>query len=160
MPAWQQPLPMILWKCSPLSGSPPDCSGRACRVSALLLKDPPFPVRAPHVGSHGAQFSSLKPRAIAGVSGPQSPCPCQKEGHGGSSSGVLGGGGQVPPCPLDLPPATAGVAMVTKQAFPLLYPPAPHPQTRPFQGPRLLGVMETVSRHPQWASPLAGRACR
>lgn len=126
----------------------------------FILKDLPFPVRAPHVGSHRARFSSRKPRAMAGISGPQSPCLCRKEVHKGGSSWVLGGGGQVPLCLLALPPTAAGVAMVTKQAFPPLYPPAPHPQTRPFQGPRLLGVMETVSRHPRRASPLAGRACR
>ena len=136
--------------------------GQACRVSALPPKAPPLPMRAPHVGTGTMQFSSPKGNIewMTGVSGPQSPCLCQEEGPGGGgSTGIRGTGASVP----------AGLASRScwrchgyraSISLPQPHPPAPHPRTRPFQGPRLLGVMETVSRHLQRGFSLAGCACR
>lgn len=73
--------------------------GQACRVLALPPKAPPFPMRAPHVGTGTMQFSSPKGNVewMTGVSGPQSPCLCQEEGPGGGgSTGIRGTGASVP----------------------------------------------------------------
>lgn len=89
---------MILWKCSPPSGSPLDYPGQAWRVSTWLRQDPPFPVRAPPHGRNRVRFSSWKGnlKHVAGVCGSQSPSLCQEEGPVGGSAGFRRAGASMP----------------------------------------------------------------
>jgi hypothetical protein len=134
-----------LCQAAPRDYSQAGLGGGVCFAS----QGPTFPHQgAPTRLAHSALIpeDSLEPRAaVTSLNSPST--------DGGSR--VLGSGGGAG----DAPPAgpascSCWVAMVTEQAS-LPPSPAPHPQTRPFQGPRLLGAMETVSRHPQWASSLA-----
>lgn len=50
-----------------------------------------------------------------------------------------GSGGQAPPCQLGLLPTAAGVAMVTKQAFPSSLPASPSPSDQGFPGTKAPG---------------------
>ena len=80
---------------------------------------------------------------MTGISGLILPACTRRRALGAVAA--LGSRGQAPPCQLGLPPAAAGVAMVTEQAS----PPSPLLSDQALlEGPQLLGVMETVSRHP------------
>lgn len=141
---------MILSKCSPLSGSTLDYPGQACRVSTLLPKHPPFPMLADagcnvHFGGQPRAYGTL----CLGLSVPRT----RGQQHWDGVGRCLRASWACLPELLVLP-------WLSSKPSPPPYPPAPHPQIRPFQGPRLLGVMETVSRHPQRSSSLAGQACR
>lgn len=97
----------------------PDCPpGQACRISALPPKAPPFPMRDPHLSTGRVQFSSLKGHLewMTGISGLILPACTRRRALGAVAA--LGSRGQAPPCQLGLPPAAAGVAMVTEQASP------------------------------------------
>lgn len=102
---WQQPLPGMLGKCSPLSESLPRLPLAKLAGSLLCLPKPtppPLCYEAPHADTGRVQFPSPKGtlKWATGVSGPQCPCSRQEEGPGGGgSTGIQRTGASVPAGP-------------------------------------------------------------
>lgn len=151
----------------PLSGSPPGLPWPSLQGLYFAFQSPTISDEGPAVLAHTECSFHLRraTQSIWEVSLGLSLPVCAKRraevGGGDDCSAGMGVGVGV-----------AGASVPAGPAFPQLlalpwlpHKPSPssiphwlvlHPQTRSFQGPCLLGVMETVSRHPQQAPSLAG----